>query len=283
MDADQPARAEPRRPGLAAEAGRVGDEILRQVAGREDFLAVEIRDRDLGRGREEEFVALAAVELLLEFRQLAGADERLAANDERRADLRVAVLARVQVEHEVDQRPLQPRPRAGIAGEGAAAHPRGAFEVEKAKLRADLDVAARRGNGRLFPPCADDWICRRRPRRRERPGGAGSAFGAGGRAAWPPPRSVSWLSRAMSSPMARTWLSRSAVSSPRPRRMPISLEMRFRPAFNCWRRVSSERRSASDSRISSTSAAAVAAARGEALLDVVRFLPNETDIQHAET
>ena len=88
MDADEAAGAEAGRPGLAAEAGRVGDEILRQIGEREDFLAVEVGDGHLGGGGEVELVALAAVKLLLELGQLAGADERLAADDEGRADLR---------------------------------------------------------------------------------------------------------------------------------------------------------------------------------------------------
>ncbi len=78
MHADEAPRAEPRRPGLAAETGRIGDEILRQIGERENFLAVQVGHRHLGRRREVEFVPLAPVKLLLELRQLPGADERLA-------------------------------------------------------------------------------------------------------------------------------------------------------------------------------------------------------------
>jgi hypothetical protein len=63
--------------------------------------------------------------------------------------------------------------------------------------------------------------------------------------------------------------------------MPISLDIRFRSALNCCSSVSSERRRASDSRISSTRDRGIAAARGEALLYIVRLFPNETNIEHA--
>ena len=126
----------------------------------------------------------------------------------------VAVLAGVEIEHEIDERPLEPGALAGVAGEGAAAHPRGAFEIEEAQVRADIDVAARGGERRLFAPRADerDW-----PRHRRRRGRAGwGRFGTWRRSSrWRASASVvSWLRRAMSSPMARTWFSRSAVSSP---------------------------------------------------------------------
>ena len=102
MNADQAARSEPGGTRFAPEARGIGDVFLREIGNLEDFLAMEIGDWDLGGRSEVKFVALTAVELLFELRQLTGADEGVAPDDERRADFRVAMLTRVQVEHEVD-------------------------------------------------------------------------------------------------------------------------------------------------------------------------------------
>ena len=84
---------------------------------------MEIRQRHFG-GRHEIQVPVAGdlEEVLLELRQVPGAGERRRVHEKRRLHLRVAVLARVEVEHEVDERarrgarpaPMQHRePRAG--------------------------------------------------------------------------------------------------------------------------------------------------------------------------
>ena len=91
---------------------------------------MQIRHRHLGGGREKQIVLGAVVLLIGEFRQLRGADQRLAMHQERRQDLGVAVLARVQVEQEIDQRALQPRARPAVNDERAAGDLRGAFEIQ---------------------------------------------------------------------------------------------------------------------------------------------------------
>ena len=75
---------------------------------------MEVRDRDLGRGRQVPVRPLEPEEVLLELRELSGPEERGRVDEERRQDLRVAVLPRVEVEHELDER----------ARSGAAAGPR---------------------------------------------------------------------------------------------------------------------------------------------------------------
>ena len=49
-----------------------------------------------------------------ELGQLAGPVHRLGIDEVRRQDFRIAVLPCVQVEHEIGQRPLQPRTQAPV-------------------------------------------------------------------------------------------------------------------------------------------------------------------------
>ena len=67
-----------------------------------------------------------------ELRQLRRAEHRLVAHQERRRHLRVAVLARVQVEHELPERPLQPGELALEHHEARAGHPGGGLEIHQA-------------------------------------------------------------------------------------------------------------------------------------------------------
>ena len=161
MHADHAARADAGGSGFAAETGRVGDVTLRQIGGREDFVAVEIRDGDFGGGHEEDVVLAAVVELVAEFRELAGAFERVRADEERRAHFHVAVIARVQIEAEIDERPQQPRAEPGVTDETAAADLRGAFEIEEPELFAEFYVIERVRDLRLFAPRFDDGILAR--------------------------------------------------------------------------------------------------------------------------
>src|SRR5260221_2780343 len=163
VHANEPARAEDRSAGLASEARRVGDVANRQLIEAQDFLAMKIGHGHLGGGREVEIVALAAVELFLEFGELGRADESLGIHEKRRTHLGVTVFAGVQIEQEIDQRPLQPRTGTDVEGKSAAADLRGALEIEKAEFFTELDVALRREReGQLFAPNPDDRIVFRR-------------------------------------------------------------------------------------------------------------------------
>ena len=76
------------------------------------------------RGRDQVEVPVAGdlEQILLELRQVAGAAQRVGVDEERRLDFGVAVLARVQLEHEVDQRAREPRARAHQHREPRARH-----------------------------------------------------------------------------------------------------------------------------------------------------------------
>ena len=79
-----------------------------------------------------------------ELRQVAGAAQRVGVDEERRLDLGVAVLARVQVEHEVDERARRAARRRRISTEKRAPDIlRRALEVEDAERRAELPVRLR--------------------------------------------------------------------------------------------------------------------------------------------
>ena len=151
--ADDAARVLARRAGLGAEAGRVGRERDGQPRFVENLVAIEIGDGNLGGGDEPVVVVFelaargglgigigAAEEVLGKLGQLAGAEERLGVDHERRQHFFVAVLLRVQVEHEADERPLQPRPRAHVDRKPRPAQLGRAFEVENAERFADLPV-----------------------------------------------------------------------------------------------------------------------------------------------
>ena len=65
---------------------------MRQGARLQDLVAVQVRQRHLGRRHEPEVVLDVVVEVVAELGQLAGAPEALLLDDERRIDLRVALL-----------------------------------------------------------------------------------------------------------------------------------------------------------------------------------------------
>src|SRR4029453_18980295 len=90
------------RSGLAPEAGRVRGVAEGQGAPVEDLTAIEIRERHFRRGHQVKIPLSGNLEeVLLELRQVAGADQRRAVCEERRLDFRVAVGARVEIENEV--------------------------------------------------------------------------------------------------------------------------------------------------------------------------------------
>ena len=78
--------------------------------GVQGLVAEKIGHRDFGRGREPEIGVLNLEQIVLELGQLAGAKQAGGIDQERRQHFGVAVLARVNVQQEVDQRPLQLAP-----------------------------------------------------------------------------------------------------------------------------------------------------------------------------
>ena len=131
-----------------------------EVGLREDLVPVEVRDRHLGRGRQEPVRPLEAEEILLELRELARAEQGRGVHEERGQDLRVAVLTRVHVQEELDEgageerRPSLQHREAGTGDLGRA------LEVENAERGTKVPVRLRREveTRRLAPRLQDDVL-----------------------------------------------------------------------------------------------------------------------------
>ena len=118
----------------------------RQRVGIEDRIAREIRNRHFG-GRNQEQFLLARRRLekvRLEFRQLPGADQCMSRHEIRRINFRVSVLARMQVEHVLDQRAMQTRDAGLEHHEARAGNPAGRLEIDQRQFLADRHVVDRR-------------------------------------------------------------------------------------------------------------------------------------------
>ena len=141
-----------RRPRLRAEALGMGGHPHRQRALVEDLAGDEVGQRHL-RGRDQPPAVGRAVAVLGELRQLAGAEHRLVADEDRGPDLGQAVLVDVGVEHELGERPVQAHEGAFQDHEARSREPARRLEVEVHLRRRDLEVLARaKGEGaRAYP------------------------------------------------------------------------------------------------------------------------------------
>ena len=79
-------------------------------------------------------------QILRELRELAGAVHGFGVDDVGRKDFGVAVLAGVEVEHEVGESAFETRAQRPVDGEARAGEFGGAFEVEDAELLAEFPV-----------------------------------------------------------------------------------------------------------------------------------------------
>ena len=119
-------------PRLPPEAGRVSHVFFRQISLRQNLLAVEVGYRHLGRRHQEQLPALSRIHVLAELRQLPGSHHASLPHKKGRRNLGVSVRPRVEIQHPMDQRPLQPRPRSpvdckttagNLGGRGKIEHP----------------------------------------------------------------------------------------------------------------------------------------------------------------
>jgi hypothetical protein len=120
---------------LPTEAGGVGHVVDGQLLGAQNLAGVEVGHGDLGGRDQPEVLLVVVVQVVQELGQLARVPHALLADDEGGVDLFVAARA-VEVQHELDQRALQPRRRAVENVEAASRDPRAAIDV------ADGDEAA---------------------------------------------------------------------------------------------------------------------------------------------
>jgi hypothetical protein len=94
----------------------------------DDLARDDVGERHLGGGDQPPAIG-GLVAVLAEFRQLAGAIHRLVAHQDGAVDLGQAVLGRVDVEHELRQRPVQARDGALHHDEAGARELRGGLEI----------------------------------------------------------------------------------------------------------------------------------------------------------
>ena len=137
---DHPPRVLAVGPRLRPEARGVRRHLQGKRPGGEDLVPHDVRHRHLRGGNEEVVGPRHAEEILLELRELPGAEERRAVRHERGKHFEVSVLPSMDVEHEVDERPLQQRPRPLREAKPPAGDLDRPVEVEDVQRRAEVDV-----------------------------------------------------------------------------------------------------------------------------------------------
>ncbi len=143
--ADHPAGVATGRTGLGAEAHRVRGHPDRQRGAVDDLVADQVGQRHFrGRNQVAQRLTGGAEQVLLEFRQLAGALQGLRQHQQRHVDLGVAMRAGVQVQHELRQRPMQPGDRTLQHGEARTRQLGGTLAVQPVVQLPQLDVIAHR-------------------------------------------------------------------------------------------------------------------------------------------
>ena len=130
----------PAAPASRRKHGRVGGVADRQVGGVEDLVAMEVRDRDLGRRDQVQLVAGHDVHLVFLVGDLPGPAGAVGVDDGRRPDLGEAVLAGVDVEEPVDEAALERRAGALVDREAGAGDLRAAGVVDDVERLAELPV-----------------------------------------------------------------------------------------------------------------------------------------------
>ena len=131
------------RPAAPASERKQGVSAVKRSgssASAQDLLADDVGQADLG-GRDQPAAVGGLEQVLGELGQLAGAEHRLVADQQRRHDLLVAVLARQPVEHELAERAVEPRRRAAHQREARAGERHAGLEIEPER-RADRVMLA---------------------------------------------------------------------------------------------------------------------------------------------
>ena len=161
MLADHAAGVAPGSAGLGAEARRQRRQPHRQFLLVEDGFAHEVGERHFGGGDEAETfapqlahdvciaggqqLAFDRPELIVfELRQLPRAEHHVIAHQQRRIDFGVAVLAGVEIEHELPDRALEPRQALLQHHEARAGQFRRRLEIHEAERVAEIVMRLRR-------------------------------------------------------------------------------------------------------------------------------------------
>ena len=158
VDTQQASRVLARGAGLPPEAARVRDEAPRKVGAIDDFVPIQVRHRHFGGGNEEEILIADRVHVVLELRELGRARHRGAIHDDRDPDFFIPVLAHVDVDEEVHERPRQARPEAAKDDESRTADLGATRQVDQPALLTDLPVRADALRRTRLAPRAHDRV-----------------------------------------------------------------------------------------------------------------------------
>src|SRR5262245_10921025 len=106
---------------FAPETWRIANEFRGNIGYADNYIAMKVRELNLCSWCKKHLVLLQTVHVRFKFGQLRRADHTIAPNQKRRTDFGVTMLTRVQIDHEIDQRALQPRAGTGENDKTAAA------------------------------------------------------------------------------------------------------------------------------------------------------------------
>src|SRR6185436_17491863 len=144
--------------GFASEARRICGNRFGQIRGGQNLVAEEIGQRDFSGGNEEGVLVLQRVHVLLELRQLRRSRHAGAIDDDRDPGFLVSVLASVEVEHKVHQRPHEGCALIAEYDEPRSADLGAALEIDDAESSPNLPM---RLDARAFTgsaPCPYDGV-----------------------------------------------------------------------------------------------------------------------------
>ena len=150
MHANHASRVLAVAPRFRPEARRMRRHLQRQLFRRQDLVAHQVGQRNLGRRNQVHpgVVGCATArhpeQVVLELGQLSRPGHRRRVHDVGHVAFGVAVLARMRVEHELRERTMQPRDGAAQRVEARAGKLGSNLEFEPADRGPDVDVIARR-------------------------------------------------------------------------------------------------------------------------------------------
>jgi len=156
---DQPPRVLAVGAGLRAEAGRIRHKVHGQQVFVEDFVPVNVGDRNFGRRNQVVLHAFDLEQVFLELRKLARAGHAVGVDHEGRQHFGVAVLPGVQIQHEIGDSPFQLRGGAPVKREARSGDFGAAGEIQDVQIFAELEMLlGLKVQHWLFAPGADDRI-----------------------------------------------------------------------------------------------------------------------------
>ena len=161
MNPNYPARLTSCRSCFPPETGRISSEFFGQIANAQDLFATKVCKWHFRCRGKEKLILFQAVHVSFKLRKLRCADHAIASHQEWWTNLEVAMLARMQVDHEIDQSALQLRANACETNKTASAELCRPLRIEKIESWAKRNVIDRVGKWRFLLPAADDAICAR--------------------------------------------------------------------------------------------------------------------------